>query len=145
MTTIASTKWAAQKRYKDKNKEKLKLTRKPKQEWEATKKRRSTPEGWAKARIHYIKHRAKKRGLEFNITWEDIIPSTSCPVFNIPFDFTSFGKPGATPYAPSVDRLDNSKGYVQGNVFVISNRANLLKKDSTYSEITMLLRYMEGK
>lgn len=145
MTTIASPKWIAQKRYKDRNKEKLKLSRDRTKEWEATKKRRSTPEGWAKSRIHYIKHRAKKKGLDFDLTWKDIVPEKTCPVFHIPFDFNSFGKPGATPYAPSVDRKDNTKGYIKGNVFVISNRANLLKKDATSLEMAQLLKYMEDR
>ena len=43
-----------------------------------------------------------------------------------------------------MDRFDNAKGYTPENVRVISNRANLLKKDATVEEIRMLLRYMES-
>lgn len=146
MTTIAYTgDWPAQKKYKDKNKEKLKATRNRTQEWEATKLRRMTPEGWAKERIPKLRHRAKKLGLDFDINWQDIVPQKLCPVFGVPFQLDSFGKPGAAHYAPSVDRIDNSKGYIKGNIKVISNRANLLKKDATKEELTLLVRYMEGK
>jgi hypothetical protein len=48
------------------------------------------------------------------------------------------------PQAASVDRIDNARGYVAGNVCIISQRANLLKKDATVDEVRSLLRYMEG-
>lgn len=42
----------------------------------------------------------------------------------------------------TLDRWDNSKGYVPGNVFVISWRANKLKADATLDEVLHLARYM---
>jgi hypothetical protein len=39
------------------------------------------------------------------------------------------------PTAPSLDRLDNSRGYVPGNVWVICFRCNALKGDSTPQEL----------
>ena len=37
------------------------------------------------------------------------------------------------------------KGYVKGNVFVISNRANIVKSDASKEEIALILKYMEGR
>lgn len=120
-----------------------KLPRNRSLEAAATRRRKSTPEGWAKARIPGLKHKARKCGLEFAIDWRDIIPSKLCPVFGCEF---AFGAPGyfvAHPTAPSVDRIDNNLGYIKGNVRVISVRANLLKKDGTLAEFKQLVAWLE--
>lgn len=94
------------------------------------------------------KHRAKKAGLEFSITLEDIKIPETCPVLGIPI-YTSVGSgKGITPKilenSPSLDRIDNSKGYTPDNVKVISLRANVLKKDATLQEIEGIMSYMRS-
>ena len=42
------------------------------------------------------------------------------------------------PAAASLDRIDGNKGYVPGNVNVVSLRANLLRKDMTNRELRAL-------
>jgi hypothetical protein len=42
------------------------------------------------------------------------------------------------PAGASLDRIDHQKGYVPGNVRVISLRANLLRKDITPEELRAL-------
>jgi hypothetical protein len=42
-----------------------------------------------------------------------------------------------------LDRVDNTKGYVKGNVIVVSRRANVLKKDATLNELRQLADYYE--
>lgn len=74
------------------------------------------------------KSNAKKRGLAHTITLSDIQMPDVCPVFNTPFVFD-------TPYAPSLDRIDNSQGYVPGNLQVISRKANYMKNDATPAEL----------
>ncbi len=105
--------------------------------------RRSIRSEWSKLVLPRIRHRAKQRGLEFSITAEDIPLPDVCPVFGIPLIISSGRDAFAKPNSPSVDRWDNSKGYVPGNVVVISTRANLLKKDATVEEMRLLLAYME--
>ena len=97
---------------------------------------------------HSCKNSAKKRNLEFDITPEDIIVPDRCPVFDVPLDTHAEANVGSgidfssNPYRPSVDRIDNTKGYVKGNLQVISWRANSLKKDATVTEIEQLYEHM---
>ena len=105
--------------------------------------RKDSPEGWARSAMARIRHRAKKTGLKCTITWRDIVPPLHCPVLGLPLQFT--GNPTAgNRLSPSVDRFDNAEGYIPGNVRVISNRANLLKKDATLAELRCLVVYMGG-
>ena len=83
--------------------------------------------------------RAKRDGRSFDITKSDISVPNYCPVLGIKLE-VSEGK--FTDSSPSLDRIDNSKGYVKGNIQVISNRANALKKDATVEELEALLDYM---
>lgn len=133
--------------YRLRHKDTIRLRRKERYaaEKEATVRRRSTSEGWAKSTIPRLRHRAKVDGIEFNIDWTDILRPEFCPVLGIPL-IAGIGEGKAMDIAnsPSVDRIDNSKGYVKGNVCVISVRANLLKKDATLDEIRSILHYMEN-
>ena len=61
-----------------------------------------------------------------------------CPVFKTPLVFGG----GLNKFSPSVDRINNSKGYVKGNVQWISARANSLKRDATAKELYTLADYI---
>lgn len=88
------------------------------------------------------KYRAKQLGLEFNITLEDISFPEICPILNI---ILEFGNRGLKDNSPSIDRIDNTKGYIKGNVHVISWRANRIKCDASLEEIEKLYLYMKEK
>lgn len=87
------------------------------------------------------KHRAKKYGLEFNIDPSDIIIPEVCPVLGIPL--AKDNNVHCRDNSVSLDRIDNSKGYVKGNVCVISFRANQLKNSGTLEEHKKIIEYME--
>jgi hypothetical protein len=103
--------------------------------------RRADLKTWPAIAISHAKYRAKKAGIPFAITVDDIPVPARCPVLNIPL--IAGEKP--TPNSPSIDRTDNSKGYVPGNVRVISRAANLLKGECTVLDIVRLLEYMTGR
>jgi hypothetical protein len=74
---------------------------------------------------------------EFTITEDDLDWPTHCPVL----PWIELHYPGHYRHDPagaSLDRIDREKGYVPGNVRVISLRANLLRKDITYEELRAL-------
>jgi hypothetical protein len=88
------------------------------------------------------KSRAKKKGLEFNIDITDIDVPIICPILGIPIikEYKKGTKGGPSPNSPSLDRIDNSKGYVKGNVRVISHKANTMKHNATSLD---LIRFAE--
>lgn len=87
------------------------------------------------------KYRASQKGLEFTITEADIQIPDTCPVLGIPLNVSNVGR---QYNSPSLDRIDNSKGYTPSNIQVISWRANHIKNDSSPKELRRILAYMEG-
>ena len=108
----------------------------------ASQRRRTAPDSWPSFLIIGARHRAKMIGREFDITVDDIEVVTICPVLGIEMKPNFSGR--AKPNSPTIDRIDNSKGYIKGNVRMISYRANMLKRDAGVDEIRMLLAYMEA-
>ncbi len=88
------------------------------------------------------KHRAKARGLEFDIEVSDIVIPEICPVLGIPLSLTNGKNVGSSP---SLDRIDNNKGYIKGNIQVLSWRANKIKSDATLEELKALVSFLEGR
>lgn len=92
--------------------------------------------------LRQARTRAKKHGLEFDLTVEDIFVPETCPILGIALVKPSDRKAdvhGFLPDSPSLDRIDSSRGYVRGNVWVISWRANRLKSDATLEELELLV------
>ncbi len=87
------------------------------------------------------KHRAKRKELPFDIEVSDIIIPEVCPVLGIKLEKGN-GKIHAA--SPTLDRVDNSKGYVKGNIAVISNKANKHKGDLSPTDIEQLHLYVKG-
>lgn len=115
--------------YRDANR---KIINNNQKEWKVKNKNRDV---W-----HRAKYRAKEKGLEFDITIDDIIIPEVCPVLGIPIIINS-GKP--TDNSPSLDRIDSTKGYIKGNVRVISFRANTIKSNGSYEEHLLISKYIK--
>jgi hypothetical protein len=92
------------------------------------------------------KRRSNKRGWYFDLEQSDIMIPEVCPVLGIPiFRGYAEGTKAPGPNSPSLDRIDSAKGYVKGNVEVISWRANRIKYDATIQELEAVVAYMKTK
>jgi len=74
---------------------------------------------------------------------EDIIPLLVdvCPILEVPLNYSPVGfKQKTPPNHASLDKIDPSKGYVVGNLQVISKKANAMKSDATLEELRKFVK-----
>jgi len=79
------------------------------------------------------KKRALKKGLEFNIELKDIHIPKRCPILKVLLICS-------TRYSPSIDRIYPDKGYIKGNIVVISTLANSMKANATPKELLIFAK-----
>ena len=100
----------------------------------------SITHGESRSLRHYMwckaSSRSKELKLPFNIEIGDILIPSKCPVLGIPL---KKGDKKTHSGSPSLDRLVPEQGYIKGNIWVISHRANRIKNDSTPKEIKKLI------
>lgn len=90
----------------------------------------------------HAKRNAKVKGREFNIEVHDLTLPATCPLLGIPLlPFSGRLQEGS----PSVDRIDPTKGYVKGNVWIISNKANRIKSNASLEELELLVENLRAK
>lgn len=92
--------------------------------------------------LYRAEKRAAEKGWDFNLTIDDIVIPGHCPVLGIPIQIGKRATGGTLDSAPSLDRIDNTKGYVSGNVCVISYRANAIKRDASLAELEAIVGYL---
>ena len=94
---------------------------------------------WKKYTIQNLRSSKKRRGHEVTITEADLTQPNYCPVLGISLVYDNKKRPQDN--SASVDRIDNTKGYVSGNVHVISMKANRLKSNATVEELLKVANY----
>jgi hypothetical protein len=104
---------------------------------------------WQRAHPEWVLHkaaksRARSKGLPFTIERTDVVIPTHCPLLGTALLRADVR---VQPNSPTLDRVIPSLGYVKGNVWVISHRANVIKNDATLAELETLvanLRRLRG-
>lgn len=91
--------------------------------------------------IWNARSRAKKMGLEFEINEDDFDIPVICPILKIKLTDVRMGHKNKE-FSPSLDRIDTSKGYIRGNICIISHKANRLKSDMSTEDIKNMYEYV---
>lgn len=86
------------------------------------------------------KQNSKKIGKEFTVRMSDIEWNLKCPILGIDLDWFSENQ---QENSPSFDQVDPCKGYVPGNVVIMSWRANRIKNDGTVDEHLKIAEWMQ--
>jgi hypothetical protein len=93
-------------------------------------------------KLRKLQQGAEARNIEFTIDESHLPPIPShCPVLGVKFYSKS---DNGRDWSPSIDRIDNSKGYVPGNIMWMSHRANTLKSDASLSEMKRLAKFFSS-
>lgn len=91
--------------------------------------------------LRQVKLRAKKCGIPFDLTIDDIVIPEFCPVLGLKLER---GVGSSCDTSPTVDRIIASKGYVKGNVAVMSRKANSMKGGASAAEHRRIAEWMES-
>jgi hypothetical protein len=95
--------------------------------------------------IKNAKQRCKKSGRIIDIDDSYLLTLTKglvcCPVLGIEMVFG--GTVSIKDNSASIDRFDTTKGYIKGNVWIISDKANRMKSNATLDDIKKVYDYMK--
>lgn len=97
------------------------------------------------AAMHMARLRARELGLPFDLTpgyVRNLYETTRvCPALGVPLAHTKLGS--NRDFAPSLDRVVPDRGYVMGNVVVISTLANRIKNSANATQIRAVADWLD--
>lgn len=94
------------------------------------------------------KVRASQNNVAFDIEIGDIQIPDICPILGIPLIRTGYGYGkgyGPRDCSPSLDRIDNSRGYEKDNIQVISQLANRMKSSASIEQLQLFAKWINEK
>lgn len=95
----------------------------------------------AKTLLHAAEYRARKKKIKCTLDYEWIYNRLSkCEKTCIPFRFTERNDDTPNPYAPSIDRIDNDKGYLKSNSRLVLISYNKFKCDYHEDDINYIVK-----
>lgn len=93
--------------------------------------------------IDRTKQRAKKLSIPHTIRRSDILIPEFCPVFGCRLERSLEGH--AKSNSPSIDKIDPTKGYIPGNIQILSYKANVMKNNASKDELIKFANWILGK
>lgn len=84
------------------------------------------------------RQRAKKRGRPCTIKIQDIVIPKYCPYLG--FVLKCALNSSYSPFSPTLDEIIPGRGYIPGNIEVISRQANTMKSNASPSELVRMAK-----
>lgn len=103
---------------------------------------------WVVSTLGNCRTRCELKNMPYNLTNKDLyeIAPETCPVLGIPLVYPDGTKKRVVNRnSATMDRLYPNKGYVKGNVVVISMAANLIKSNASSVEVQQVAEWMRSK
>lgn len=89
--------------------------------------------------IRHVKSRCKILNIPFNLTVDDIVMPEFCEITGNKLDYKNFKNSNFA----TLDRLIPEKGYVKGNVKIISKKMNILKSNGSIKDFQSIIDYIK--
>ena len=99
---------------------------------------------WADMALNNAKRRAVAAGLPFTLTrdWAEQNAPDVCPALGF---MLNYANSASLKDSPTIDRIDNTRGYEPDNCWVISMLANRIKSDATVAQIEALASALRAR
>jgi hypothetical protein len=91
-------------------------------------------------------HRSRRKNKERRVIPYDhylSLYTSHCPLLNIELEYRNHEQSKMPKNYATLDKIDPSKGYVVGNLQILSHRANTLKSDASLEELKTLIKNWE--
>lgn len=92
--------------------------------------------------LYSARARAKRYGREFDLIEDDIIIPERCPILDIKLKLHTKRR---CEESPTIDRIDNDRGYTKDNIVVCSWRANRMKNGFSLEELEKLVNFLKKR
>lgn len=136
----------ANKKYRDANSERRNSADRKRYAMDPTlakeRERRRYEKDFIKIALKSARKRAAERNFPYDITENDVHVPMFCPVFGTEL---KIGKGRPDDASPSLDKIIPALGYVRGNVWVISHRANRIKSDASLEDLEKLTAVLKKR
>lgn len=84
--------------------------------------------------------RAAEQRVPFNLKRADLDVPTHCPALGLKLEA---GERGGGDSSPTIDRLIPERGYVRGNIAILSMKANRMKNSGTSAELRAIADWLD--
>ena len=104
--------------------------------------------GWSARILARIKHRAKAKGIEYNLDlnwYRNKLKTMKCEVTGLNFADNFWGKGKISPYTPTIDKKDPSLGYTKENCQIVVWIYNAAKQNFTHNDVVNLAQSLKNE
>lgn len=108
-----------------------------------------TPHGCSLRLLNSCRLSSKKNSYAFDLDYEWVmkrILTGKCSITGIDFDYSNASYSVTAPFKPSIDRIDNTKGYTKDNCQVVCYIYNRAKGDYRTEDLERMIQsYIKNK